>query len=270
MPLSHASLSTMAAHKLRGTIRLGAYRGSTSGLASDRLQANLIILPRAVAGDFLRFCKRNPKPLPLVGVSRTGEPAIDSLGTMDLRTDVPRYDVYRFGVLDEQRSNILSLWREDFAAFAVGSSLSFERGLAKRGIPMPYPEAGASAPIFRTTIKTASVGPFGGTMCVSMRPVRRTDVTKVRAITARYPQAHGAPIHIGNPEVIGIRDLAEPDWGTPVELGADEVPVFWASGATASVALQGARLELCITHSPGHMLITDVDGRSDVGAFKIF
>ncbi len=266
----HEALSAKDAGGLRKIIRQGAYGGQTSGLAPGKLQANLVILPRRFADDFLRFCKRNPKPLPLVGVSRSGVPAIPQLGDLDLRTDVPRYDVYRFGALVGQPTNISALWRDDFSAFVIGSSHTFDHALAARSIRL-RPMGGYKAlPMYRTIIPVAPAGRFGGNCVVSMRAIRKADIDKVRAVTARFPQAHGAPVHIGEPGIIGISDLDTPAWGEPIDLEPDEVPAFWACGATAHDALRRAQLDICIMQSPGHMLLTDIDGRADIGPFKVY
>ncbi|WP_246248970.1 D-glutamate cyclase family protein [Chelativorans alearense] len=265
-----ALLRSMDAGGLRGIIRHGGYEGQTAGLAPGRLQASLIILPCEFAGDFLRYCKKNPKPLPLIGVSRAGVPAIPQLGDVDLRTDVPRYEVYRRGIFEEGCTDIRTRWRDDFAAFAIGASITFEHALAARGVELRPMRDYKTLPMFRTSIPTTPAGPFSGNLVVSMRAVRREDVDKVRAVTARFPHAHGAPIHVGNPAAIGIADLDNPDWGDALAIGRHEVPVFWASGATARDALQRAAPRIYITHSPGHMLLTDVDGRSDIGSFKAF
>jgi uncharacterized protein YcsI (UPF0317 family) len=266
----HDSLRGIDNRRLRRIIRQGSYRGHTAGLADGKLQANLIVISSRFAEDFLKFCIRNPKPLPLVGVNRAGEPVIASLGQVDLRTDIPLYDVYRFGALAEQRTNIMGLWREDFAAFALGCSFTFDHALRERGIELRYICENKTIPKFRTSIKTVRVGPFGGDVVVSMRPIRHDAIDKVRAITARYPHAHGAPVHVGDPSAIGISCLDSPDWGDPVEIRRDEVPVFWACGVTAHNALQRAKLDICIAQTPGHMLVTDVDGRTDIGPFKLF
>jgi uncharacterized protein YcsI (UPF0317 family) len=256
--------------RLRRIIRTGAYDGHTRGLAPTKLQTNLVILPRRFARDFQQFCIRNPKACPLVGVSRHGSPRLPVLGDIDIRIDVPRYDVYRFGELVRRQTEITALWRDDFAAFALGSSFTFEPALIERGVELRRIAEDKIIPMFRSSIRTFRVGPFGGEMVVSMRPIRRDDIDKVRAITARYPHAHGAPIHVGDPAAIGVGDIRVPDWGDAIELRQGEIPVFWASGMTAQNALEHAMLDISITHSPGHMLITDLDARTDVGAFKIF
>ncbi|TIS89328.1 DUF1445 domain-containing protein [Mesorhizobium sp.] len=262
-------LRLVDADRLRRLVRMGAYEGHTGGLARGKLQANVVIVPRSFASDFHQFCIRNPKPCPLVGVSRAGSPLIPALGDIDIRTDAPQYNIYHFGELTRQKTDVIDLWRDDFAAFALGSSLTVEAALAEKGVQLRRIGCGKASPKFRTRIETCRVGPFGGEMVVSMRPIRRCDVDKVRALTARFPHAHGSPVHVGDPSIIGIRDLMAPDRGDAVEIMEGEVPVFWASSLTAQDALARAELAISITVSPGHMLITDVDARADGGAFRV-
>ncbi|WP_202300079.1 D-glutamate cyclase family protein [Mesorhizobium sp. 131-2-1] len=268
--LIYDNLRLVDADKLRRLVRTGAYEGYTGGLAGGKLQANVVIVPRRFAGDFHQFCVRNPKPCPLVGVSRAGSPLLPALGDIDIRTDAPQYNIYCFGEVIRRKTDIIDLWRDDFAAFALGSSLTVEAALAGKGIKLRSIGSGKALPKFRTRIETHGVGPFGGEMVVSMRPIRRCDVDKVRVLTARFPHAHGSPIHVGDPSIIGIRDLMAPDWGDAVEIMEGEVPVFWASSLTAQDALARAELAISITVSPGHMLITDLDARADAGAFKVY
>ncbi|RWM28910.1 DUF1445 domain-containing protein [Mesorhizobium sp.] len=258
----YEDLRRFDANRLRRLVRTGAYEGHTGGLARGKLQVNIVILPRAFASDFHRFCVRNPKACSLVGLSRAGSPLIPALGDIDIRTDAPQYNVYRFGELTGQRTDIIDLWQDDFAAFAFGSSLTVEAALAEKGVKLRRIGCGKALPKFRTRIETCRAGPFGGQMIVSMRPVKFCDVDKVRALTARFPHAHGSPIHVGEPSIIGISDTTAPDWGDAVELVDGEVPVFWASSVTAQDVLARAKLAISVTVSPGHMLVTDVDARA--------
>jgi uncharacterized protein YcsI (UPF0317 family) len=266
----HEDLRLVDADRLRRLVRMGAYEGHTGGLARGKLQANVVVVPRSFACDFHQFCVRNPKPCPLVGVSRAGSPLVPALGDIDVRTDAPQYNIYHFGELIRQKTDIIDLWQDDFAAFALGSSLTVEPTLAEKGVKLRRLGRGKASPKFRTRIKTSRVGPFGGEMVVSMRPIRRCDVDKVRVLTARFPHAHGSPVHVGEPSIIGIDDLMAPDWGAAVEIMEDEVPVFWASSITAQDALARAELAISIMVSPGHMMITDVDARADAGTFKVY
>lgn len=257
--VSHKDLVGLSAADVRAAIRAGSYRGQTSGLAAGKLQCNLAILPERYALDFLRFCLRNPKPCPVVGVSDTGNPFLPTLGhDIDIRHDVPRYRVFRDGVLAEETTDIANLWTDDLVTVALGCSFTFENALMRAGIPVRHVETGRNVPMYRTNIPLASAGPLSGEMVVTMRPIPADQVTAAHQISARFPQAHGAPIATGDPATIGINDLATPDWGEPVDINPGEVPVYWACGVTPQNVLLDAKLPICITHAPGHMLIADV------------
>lgn len=257
--VSHKDLIGLSAADVRAAIRAGSYHGQTSGLAAGKLQCNLAILPERYALDFLRFCLRNPKPCPVVGVSDTGNPFLPTLGhDIDIRHDVPRYRVFRDGVLAEETTDIANLWTDDLVTVALGCSFTFENALMRAGIPVRHVETGRNVPMYRTNILLAPAGPFSGEMVVTMRPIPADQVTAAHQISARFPQAHGAPIATGDPADIGINDLAKPEWGEPVDINPGEVPVYWACGVTPQNVLLDAKLPICITHAPGHMLIADV------------
>ena len=256
---THTELRDASVADVRASIRSGAYSGQTSGLARGKLQCNLAILPERYALDFLRFCQRNPKPCPLVGVSDTGNPMLPTLGhDIDIRTDVPKYRVFRDGVLSDEVTDISALWQEDLVTVALGCSFTFENALMRNGIPVRHIEQGRNVPMFSSNIPLVSAGPFSGKMVVTMRPIAEAKVDQAKDISARYPQAHGAPIATGSPGTLGIRDLSKPDWGEAVEVYEGEVPVYWACGVTPQNVLLNAKLPICITHSPGHMLLSDV------------
>lgn len=258
-PVSHADLRKLPATEVRAAIRSGAYSGHTAGLAGGKLQCNLAILPAEHALDFLRFCQRNPKPCPLVGVSDTGDPMLPTLGhDIDIRTDVPKYRVFREGQLTDEVADITDIWQDDLVTVALGCSFTFENALLRNGIPVRHIDSGRNVPMYRSNIELNPAGPFAGKMVVTMRPIPQAQVDEARRISALYPQAHGAPIAVGDPTEIGIKDLAAPDWGDAVEINPGEVPVYWACGVTPQNVLLAAKLPLCITHSPGHMLIADV------------
>jgi uncharacterized protein YcsI (UPF0317 family) len=258
-PVTHSDLVAASAKDVRLAIRNGAYDGHTSGLAAGKLQCNLAILPERYALDFLRFCQRNPKPCPVVGLGDTGNPNLPTLGhDIDIRTDVPKYRVFRHGALSEEVTDIWNVWTDDLVTVALGCSFTFENALLRNGIPVRHIESAKNVPMFRSNIDLVPAGPFRGKMVVTMRPIPADQVAQAKAISARFPQAHGAPIAIGDPAQIGIDDLSQPDWGDAVEIKAGEVPVYWACGVTPQNVLLDAELPLCITHSPGHMLIADV------------
>ncbi len=248
----------MTAADLRAQARSGALTGPTCGLAADYLQANLVILPADVAFDFLRFCQRNPKPCPIIDVSEPGEwePRRVAAGS-DIRTDLPRYRVYRRGALIEEPREIHAWWRSDLVTFLLGCSFSFEAAMQRAGLPVRHVEERRNVPMYRTAIACEPAGVFFGPLVVTMRPLTPAQAIEAAVITARYPHAHGAPIHIGDPTTIGIADLDRPDFGEPVTIRAGEIPVFWACGITTQTALMEAKPELAITHSPGCMFVTD-------------
>ncbi|PTX56385.1 uncharacterized protein YcsI (UPF0317 family) [Litoreibacter ponti] len=256
---SHSDLLDTPAAAIRASIRNGFYAGHTAGLAAGKLQCNLAILPEADALDFLRFCQRNPKPCPIVGVGDTGDPMLPTLGRdIDIRTDVPKYRVFREGTLSDEVTDITDVWTDDLVTVALGCSFTFENALLRNGIPVRHIEKGLNVPMFRTDIDLVPAGRFGGKMVVTMRPIPEAQVEQARDISRRFPQAHGAPIASGDPAQIGISDLASPDWGDAVALNPGDVPVYWACGVTPQNVLLDAALPICITHSPGHMLISDV------------
>lgn len=237
--------------------RTGEWDRPTPGLASGYAQANLVILPSADAFDFLRFSQRNPKPCPILEVLEVGdpEPKLTAPGA-DLRTDLPRYRVYREGVLTEERTEIRDLWRDDLVSFLIGCSFTFEQPMIEAGLPIRHIECGCNVPMYRTNRLCVPAGRFSGPLVVSMRPIPARLVAKAVSVTAQYPAVHGAPVHIGAPDALGIADLSRPDWGDPVPVHAGEVPVFWACGVTPQAVAINSKPPFMITHAPGHMFVT--------------
>ena len=243
----------------RRRIRRGEISGPTAGLAPGNVQANLVILPRNLAHDFLRFAHANPKPCPVLAVTHPGDPRLPTLGEdLDLRTDLPRYRIWRDGELVAEPTDITDVWRNDLVGFAIGCSFSFEHALIEDGIEMRHMSCGSNVPMFRTSIQCTPAGAFKGPLVVSMRPLVPKDAIRAIQITSRFPSVHGAPVHIGLPEAIGIRDLGAPDYGDAVPVHADELPVFWACGVTPQAVIAAAKPPFCITHAPGSMLVTDL------------
>ena len=244
---------------VRLACRAGALDGLTAGLAPGYVQGNLAILPRDWADEFLRFCQANPKPCPVLGVSDAGDPTIPVLGAdLDIRTDLPRYRVWRDGVLVDEPRDIGALWRDDLVSFVLGCSFSFEEALLQADVPVRHIALGCNVPMYRTSIQTQRAGRFHGPMVVSMRPMKPADAIRAVQITTRLPSVHGAPVHLGLPEAIGISDLAKPDYGDAVPIESGELPVFWACGVTPQAAIAAARPPFAITHAPGSMLATDL------------
>ncbi|WP_332683792.1 putative hydro-lyase [Bosea sp. (in: a-proteobacteria)] len=243
----------------RRAVREGRLSCQTSSLAPGFVQGNLVILPQDLASDFLRFCQRNPKPCPIIGMTEPGDPRLPDLGAdLDLRTDLPRYRVWRDGELVDEPADILSHWRGDLVGFVIGCSFSFEEALIADGLEVRNVAAGVNVSMFRTSIPCAPAGRFAGPMVVTMRPFSPADAIRAIQITSRFPAVHGAPVHIGLPEQIGIADLGKPDYGDPVEMRDGELPVFWACGVTPQAVIAAARPPFAITHAPGAMLVTDL------------
>jgi uncharacterized protein YcsI (UPF0317 family) len=254
-----SAFQSLTPAELRAAIRAGQWRKPTAGLAPRYVQTNLAILPASDAADFHRFCQRNPKPCPLIAVSEVGDPRIASIGAdLDIRTDVPRYRVFEHGEEIAQPNDIREYWRDDLVTFVIGCSFTFEHSLLDAGIGIRHIEQNRNVPMFKTSIQTTPAGKFSGPMVVTMRPLKAADAIRAVQITSRFPGVHGAPVHIGDPELIGIKDLSKPDYGDAVDVRAGEIPVFWACGATPQATLRQAKPAFCITHAPGYMLITDL------------
>lgn len=242
----------------REAIRSGAFTGQTSGLCPGYAQCNLAAIPREYAEDFLRFTRLNPKPCPVLEVLAPGERLTKIIARgADVARDLPKYRIYEYGKLTRELTDASSVWRDDLCAFLIGCSFSFEDALISAGLPVRHIEEGRNVPMYNTTIPLAQAGVFGGGYVVSMRPMTPAEAEKAAAVTARFPRVHGAPVQIGNPEGIGIKDLSRPDYGDAVTVKKGEVPVFWACGVTPQAAVMRAKLPFVITHAPGHMLITD-------------
>jgi uncharacterized protein YcsI (UPF0317 family) len=230
----------------------------SSGEAPGFTQANLVVLPRAWAYDMLLFGQRNPQPVPLLDVTDAGSPRTVLAPDADLRTDLPRYRVWRDGELTGEPTDVVDLWRGDLVAFLIGCSFSFETALLEAGVPVRNIEQGRNVSMYRTNRPCRPAGRLSGPLVVSMRPVPAGLVATAVQVTARMPQVHGAPVHVGSPSSLGIADLDRPDFGDPVECAEGDVPVFWACGVTPQAALMASRPPFAITHAPGHMFVTDV------------
>lgn len=233
--------------------------GQTSGMCEGYAQANLCILPKKYAYDFLLFCQRNPKSCPLLEVSDEGSRLLrTSAPGCDISKEVPKYRVWEKGVLKGEYTDVSSFWRDDLVTFVIGCSFSFESLLLDAGIDVRNISENHNVPMYLTNIDTQSAGIFSGKMVVSMRPIPYDQIVKATTITARVPQVHGSPVHIGAPEIIGIKDINKPDFGEASTIKEGEVPVFWCCGVTPQSVVMNSKPDFCITHAPGHMLITDI------------
>lgn len=229
----------------------------TAGDAPGYAQANLLAVPQEHAFDFLLFTQRNPKSCPVLGVLEAGQYSSDLLVDGDIRTDIPAYNIYRNGVLDETVPDVRTEWRDDLVGFLIGCSFTFENALIEEGVRIAHIDQGRNVPMYRTSIESTPAGVFRGPMVVSMRPIPASQVADAVRITSRYPAVHGAPVHVGDPEAIGITDLNAPDFGDAVDIADGEIPVFWACGVTPQAAVMASGIEFAIGHAPGHMLVTD-------------
>ena len=262
--LSFKDARKLSSQAIRKKIRLEQYNNHTSGLAANKLQANIVILPNEYANDFFYFCKLNPKACPLVGQTKLNNPYFDSLGDdIDIRYDVPLYNIYKNGDLVTCVRNIKEYWDDNFIAFAIGCSFSFEDTLLNAGLEIDHITNNKVVPMYRTNIKNKKSGPFNSEMVVSMRIFNQKDINKVKQISGNFSFAHGKPIHIGDPIEIGIKNISSPDWGdSPRKKNDEEEYIFWACGVTPQNAIIEAKIPFCITHTPGHMLITDISENS--------
>ncbi len=245
--------------EVRKLIREEKITGPTSGMCPGYAQANLVVLPKEYAYDFLLFTQRNPKSCPILEVSQAGDRLLRKIAPgADIATEIPRYRIYENGVMTGEYTNVESFWREDLVSFLIGCSFSFESELLEAGIEVRHISMGCNVPMYITNIECEPAGIFSGKMVVSMRPIPYGQLVKAVTVTEQMPKVHGTPIHIGDPSVVGIRDVNRPDFGDAVPIKPGEVPVFWCCGVTPQSVVMNVKPSFCITHAPGHMLITDV------------
>ena len=250
---------TDAARALRLAIRNGHHTGLTTGYAPGHVQANLVVLPQRYLDDFLAFCYLNAFACPVLGVATVGSPYIPALGMdLDVRTDLAGYQIHRFGSQGQEAANIVSVWRDDLVSVAIGCWFSMEDALLAAGVRLRHVELGIQGPLFTTAVQTCSKGIFGGPLVVSMRPFAKESVATVTKVTQRFPRVHGGPIHAGDPAVLGIGDISQPDFGELLMPLPSEVPMYWGCGLTATTALQRSGVNFFMTHAPGKMLVTDL------------
>lgn len=244
--------------QLRRMIRSREWTTPTTGAAPGFVQANLVMVPAAAAFDFLLFCSRNPKPCPILDVLEAGRTEPGIAPGADLRTDLPRYRIFEQGKLKEEVEDVGKYFHDQMVSFLLGCSFSFENALLAAGIPIRNIEEGKNVSMYITARPCRSAGAFATPLVVSMRPMTPEQAVRATQITTRFHLTHGAPVHFGSPEDIGIKDLAKPDFGDPVEIRFNEIPVFWACGVTGIMAAKSTPLPLAITHAPGHMFVSDL------------
>jgi uncharacterized protein YcsI (UPF0317 family) len=244
--------------ELRQLIRNREWTTPTSGVAKGYLQANLVMLPREEAFNFLLFCVRNPKPCPILDVLEPGQTEPTIAPGADLRTDLPRYCIFENGQLKEKVEDVTTVFNDDTVSFLLGCSFSFENAMLATGLPIRNIEEGKNVSMYVTNIVCKSAGPFSSSLVVTMRPMTPSQAVRAVQVTTRFHLTHGAPIHMGSPEEIGIKNLALPEYGDPVTIRPGEIPVFWACGVTSQLAATSTPLPLVITHAPGHMFVSDL------------
>lgn len=253
------NVRNLSSTEVRELIRKQKIIGPTAGMATGYTQANLVILKKEHAFDFLLFCQRNPKPCPLLDVTEPGSFVPKKLSNKaDIRTDLPKYRIYQDGVFTEEVNEITDYWEDDMVAFLLGCSFTFETALLENGIPVRHIEENCNVPMFKTNIPCEKAGIFEGPTVVSMRPMTPEDAIRATQITSRFPGVHGAPIHLGDPSLIGIFDISKPDFGNFVTIKEGEIPVFWACGVTPQAVAMESKPSIMISHAPGCMFISDV------------
>lgn len=251
--------NSMSPSNIRELIRTGKITGPTAGMSKGYTQANLAILKKEYAYDFLLFCQRNPKSCPLIDVTDIGSFTPNSIAKdADIRTDIPKYRIYKDGEYSEEVADITDYWEDDMVAFLIGCSFTFETPLLEAGIPIRHIEENCNVPMYKTNIPCVKAGIFEGPIVVSMRPMSSADAIRAIQITSRFPDVHGAPIHIGDPSQIGISDLTKPNFGDSVTIKDGEIPVFWACGVTPQAVAMQSKPSIMITHAPGCMFISDL------------
>lgn len=252
------NVKDLSPKELRAEVRRGGYDGPTSGLARGHVQTNLVVLPEDYAFDFLKFCVRNPKPCPVLEVTDAGSPTPAVMAPdADLRTDVPKYRVYEKGELVDEPPDVRDYWKDDLVSFLIGCSFTFEAALLDAGLRIAHQDQNRNVPMYVTGRECISSGPFSGPMVVSMRPYLPEEIPAAVTASGRYPTMHGAPVHVGDPEALGVENLDEPEFGESISIGEGGVPVFWACGVTPQAVATSARPPFMIAHSPGHMFVTD-------------
>ncbi len=248
-----------SAKQIRADVRSSIITGPTTGMAEGYTQANVVILKKEFAFDFLLFCQRNPKACPILEVTNPGEFLIKRTAeNADIRTDVPAYRIYEDGVYSKEVDNIVNYWEDDMVAFLLGCSFTFETALMENNIPIRHIEENANVPMYQTNISCDRTEAFSGPLVVSMRPMTAQNAIRATQITSRFPDVHGSPVHIGTPEEIGISDIYSPDFGDPPIIKDGELPVFWACGVTPQAVAMNSKPPLMITHAPGCMFVSDI------------
>lgn len=247
----------MKAKELRKKIAMSDFNKSTAGFCIGNVQANMLVIPKKYADSFEEFAKKNSKAIPILEVVSNSHYSKTLAKGANLLDELPSYDIFENGILVNRVSNIIEYYKKDLVFFLIGCSFTFENSLVNNGIELRHIKENKNVSMYNTNIKLNSVDIFKGQMVVSMRPIKKQKVAQACVITSHFPNMHGTPIHIGYPEMIGIKEINQPDYGDYIEIKSDEIPVFWACGVTPQNVLRNVKIPFAITHSPGHMFISD-------------
>jgi uncharacterized protein YcsI (UPF0317 family) len=252
-----------AALEERHKIRAGFDR-PTAGMAAGMTQVNMISVPKEWAYDFLLYAHRNPQSCPVLDVLEEGVYSTKLAQDSDIRTDFPRYRIWKEGELVDEITDAQDIYNAhpDLVTFLIGCSFSFETALQEAGIEVRHIQDNTNVPMYLSNISCESAGRISGNMVVSMRPIPSHQIAEAVKITSRMPSVHGAPVHIGHPESLGIQNIHQPDFGEASRIEEGEIPVFWACGVTPQAAVMNSKIPFAISHAPGHMFITDIPDRA--------
>ncbi len=256
---TEADMLEMSPQEFRSIVSSGEWTGHSMNKCRGSAVTDMVIVPKEYAYDYLVFAHRNPKIISIVDMTEAGSPhPLKVAPEADLRTDLPKYLVYRDGQVIDTPTDIKKYWRDDLVAFLTGCSESFDWALKEANVQ--YHVNG----VFSTNIPCIPVGPFCGNMAVSCRLFQTaSDAVRAVQISSRHFIMHGAPVHIGDPSTIGIKDLSQPDlinsWEdiTSRQPAEGEVAMFWACGATNRIVAAEAKLPLMIVDYPLSIFITD-------------
>lgn len=248
----------MTTKDFRKNIAKDEFTSPTGGYCSGYVQANMVVLPSSYAEDFEEFARLNNKAIPVLEVIKSSHYSQTLANNANLLNELPSYDIIENGKVINTVTNIQEYYSDDLVFFLIGCSFTFEKALSDAGINLRYVEQKRNVSMYNTNIELNPHGIFKGKMVVSMRPVKKELVADACVVTSHYPATHGSPIQVGYPEMIGIGDLQKPDYGDNIEIKDNEIPLFWPCGVTPQNVLRDIEIPFAITHSPGHMFVTDV------------
>ncbi|WP_024955014.1 putative hydro-lyase [Sulfurospirillum arcachonense] len=247
----------MTVKEFREKIAKGEFDKPTAGYCSGHVQANMVVLPKEYADSFEEFAKKNSKAIPVLEVVKGSHFSQTLAKGANLLNELPSYDIIENGEKVKSVKSIEEYYKDDFVFFLIGCSFTFETSLLQNGISLRHVDLKTNVTMYDTNIELEPVDMFKGNMVVSMRPIKKERVADACVVTSHFPNMHGTPIQVGYPEMIGIKDVQNPDYGDAVEIKDDEIPLFWPCGVTPQNVLREVKLPFAITHSPGHMFVSD-------------